>query len=247
VRRLAAVDWILIGTLLPICMFGVLMSAVHGSRGEFVFPPMLVSSAPDATSHPIVRRLLASPDEAANALIVGDRLIRLDGTDLRGLSLAGFGRRWSAVARSGARSLSLTIERDGAPSEVRVSFVPGALFPGVPWWAPLPGRRVRAHGRAPARPRHALAPARRAYVTGMVGAFVFTPYFDVPTIPEAGPRQLVLGLLQCCSDSRSGARASHPGGAIVGLRQRALTVALTLVLTMSFAAWSGSPMGLEPC
>ncbi len=35
-RRLAAVDWLLIGTLLPICLFGVVMTVIHGVRGDFV-------------------------------------------------------------------------------------------------------------------------------------------------------------------------------------------------------------------
>lgn len=34
VRRLAAIDWLLIGTLLPLCVFGVVMSVVHGVRGK---------------------------------------------------------------------------------------------------------------------------------------------------------------------------------------------------------------------
>ena len=46
-RRLQAADWLLIGTLLPICLFGVVMTVVHGVRGDFVRLPFGVFAAPD--------------------------------------------------------------------------------------------------------------------------------------------------------------------------------------------------------
>jgi len=39
VRRLAAIDWLLTGTFLPIFLFGVVMSVVHGVRGDLVCLP----------------------------------------------------------------------------------------------------------------------------------------------------------------------------------------------------------------
>jgi len=30
-RRLAAVDWLLLGVLLPICVFGIVMNVIHGA------------------------------------------------------------------------------------------------------------------------------------------------------------------------------------------------------------------------
>ena len=124
-HRLAAVDWLLLGTLLPICLFGVVMTVVHGVRGDFVVAPFLVSSAPDEQSYPMVDRLLSSPSAEASPLAVGDRLLRLEGSDLRGVSDAGFMLRWSQAAQAGARSLLLTIERGGVRSDVRVPLVPG--------------------------------------------------------------------------------------------------------------------------
>ena len=56
-RRLTTTDWLLIGVSLPIILFGLVMSIVHGMRGEFVFLPIWVSAAPDEQSYPIVREL----------------------------------------------------------------------------------------------------------------------------------------------------------------------------------------------
>jgi hypothetical protein len=57
VRRLAVIDWLLIGIFMPIFLFGLVMSVVHGVRGDFVCLPFSVSSAPDAQSYPIVRQV----------------------------------------------------------------------------------------------------------------------------------------------------------------------------------------------
>lgn len=137
-HRLAAVDWLLIGTLLPVCVFGFVMTVVHGVRGDFVVAPFWVSSAPDEQSYPMVDRLLSSPGASASSLEVGDRLLRLEGSDFRGVSFAGFLLRASRAARAGARSLLLTIERGSTRTDVRVPLVPGYSPPGFTWWAPLP-------------------------------------------------------------------------------------------------------------
>jgi hypothetical protein len=81
-HRLAAVDWLLLGTLLPVCVFGFVMTVVHGVRGDFVVAPFWVSSAPDEQSYPIVNRLLSSPSAEASPLAVGDRLLRLECGDV---------------------------------------------------------------------------------------------------------------------------------------------------------------------
>src|SRR5262245_5467579 len=94
-HRLAAVDWLLLGTLLPVCVFGFVMSVVHGVRGDFVFPPFWVASAPDEQSYPTVFRVLSSPGAEASPLAVGDRVLRLEGDDLGGVSYAGFFLRYS--------------------------------------------------------------------------------------------------------------------------------------------------------
>ena len=98
-HRLAAVDWLLLGTLLPVCVFGFVMTVVHGVRGDFVVAPFWVSSAPDEQSYPMVDRLLSSPSAEASPLAVGDRLLRLEGSDLRGVSVR---RIHTALVASGA-------------------------------------------------------------------------------------------------------------------------------------------------
>src|SRR5262245_40459929 len=102
-RRLAAIDWLLIGTLLPIGIFGVVMSVLHGVRGDFVVAPFGTASAPDGESYPTVSRLLTSQVSEVGALAPGDRLLNLDGSDLRGVSNAGFILRWSRAAQAGSR------------------------------------------------------------------------------------------------------------------------------------------------
>jgi hypothetical protein len=104
VRRLAAVDWLLLGTLLPIFLFGLVMTVVHGVRGDFVRNPLGLVSAVDEQSYPILRQ-----PPPSSGLVAGDRLLRLEGSDLRGLSGAGWVLRWSQAAQAGARSLLFTI------------------------------------------------------------------------------------------------------------------------------------------
>ncbi len=137
-RRLAAIDWFLLGTTLPIFLIGLVMSVIYGVRGDFVIAPILATSAAD--QHPAVERILSSPTAEANPLAVGDRLLRLEGSDLRGVSTAGFVLRWSQAAQAGARSLLLTIERGSVRSDVRVLLAPGNNFFSIdpPCWAALP-------------------------------------------------------------------------------------------------------------
>ena len=236
-RRLAAVDWLLIGTSLPILLFGVVMSVVHGVHDDFVFPPFLVSSAPDPQSYPIVRELFRSPTMAAGSLAIGDRVERLDGADLRGLSTAGVALRWTAVARTGARSLPLTIERGGVRSDVHVPLIPGSMFPLVPWWAPLPLvialgftallLRVRAaHWRL----------TRRTCVACLLMALAYTPYFHVPIMPRVAILSTVTALPVLLGLILWTVCELVPGADQWGPRQAALTWTLALLWAASLAA-----------
>ncbi len=51
-RRLAAIDWLLLGTSLPILLIGLIMSAVHGVRGDFVAPTFWATAAADEQWYP---------------------------------------------------------------------------------------------------------------------------------------------------------------------------------------------------
>lgn len=236
-RRLEVVDWLLVGTLLPILLFGVVMSIVHGLRGEFVFPPLLVSSAPNAQAYPIVRELYPSSSVDAGSIAVGDIVQRLNGIDLRGYTTAGVALHWTAAARAGARSLSVAIERGGTGSEVEVPLIPGAFFPLVPWWAPLSLVITLALTALLLLIRAARwRLARRAYLDCMLMAFAYTPYFSVPTMPWVAIMTSVVGLpliggliLWTVAELVPGAEQWSP-------RLAALIWTLSLLLSASFAA-----------
>ncbi|MBI1814433.1 MAG: zinc ribbon domain-containing protein [Deltaproteobacteria bacterium] len=243
-HRLAAVDWLLLGTLLPVCMFGVVMTVVHGVRGDFVIAPFYASSAPDAQSYPVVRRVLSSPSAEASPLAVGDRLLRLDGSDLRGVSFAGLILRWSQAAQASARSLLLTIERDSTRSDVRVLLVPGYSTSLSRWWTPLPFT-VGIAGTAlllllRATHRHL---ARRWYVSSLLLAFCFTPYFLAPVAPRAGITLFVLVIPLACGLTLWNLNEFLPGLRLWGRGQRAVAWALALLLSASTAAALWLPDG----
>jgi class 3 adenylate cyclase len=235
-NRLAAVDWLLISTLLPICLFGVVMSVVHGIRGDFARPPFFATWANDGHSYPTVNRVFPLPSGEAGPLAVGDRLVRLEGEDLGGVSLIGYLLRRSKLTLTG-HSMLVTIERGGVRSEVRVPFVPGYQLPGFPWWVVLPfvlalvGTALLLLVRA----THWHL-ARRFYVGGLLVAMTITPYFGVPTAPWASfAIDLLVGPLAF------GLTAWNLFEFIPGLRlwgpwQRALTWALALLLSTSRAA-----------
>jgi hypothetical protein len=186
-RRLAPIDWLLLGTSLPIFLIGLVMSVISGVRGDFVIATFLATSAADEQSYPLVEQILSSPSAEASPLAAGDRLLRLEGNDLRGVSNAGVMLRWSQAAQAGARSLRVTIERGSVRSDVRVLLVPGNNFQSVdpPWWAALPFI-VGIVGTALlllVRGAHWHL-ARRNYVVSLLLAFFFMPYFTVPTTPS---------------------------------------------------------------
>jgi Double zinc ribbon len=236
-HRLAAVDWLLLGTLLPLCVFGFVMSVVHGVRGDFVLAPFLASSAPDEQSYPMVDQLWSSPSTEASPLAVGDRLLRLEGIDLRGVSNIGFILRWSQAAQAGARSLLLTIERGSVRSDVLAPLVPGYLMPGIPWWATLPFI-VGSVGTALlllVRAAHWHL-ARRCYVASLLVVFCSTPYFSVPTAPRANLIRLVLVFPLAFGLSLWSLNEFLPGLRLWGPGQRAVAGALALLQSASFAA-----------
>ncbi len=184
-RRLKAIDWLLISTLLPLCLFGVVMTVVHGVRGDFVRLPFGVCRSPDG-QYPIVFQVFSPYSAEPGALQLGDRLLRMEGDDLRGVSVPGYVLRYSQAAQVGARSLLFTIERGGVPSDVRVLLVPGYRWPGAPWWFSLPGVLSVVGIALFLLVRAANASwARRFFVAMLFNELAFTPYYWVPTAPRA--------------------------------------------------------------
>jgi hypothetical protein len=211
------------------------MSVAYGVRGAFVVPPIMVSSAPGEQSYPIVRRVLWSSTADAGSLAIGDRLERLQGDDLRGVSAAGYTLRWSAAAQI-ARSLLFTIERGGVRSDVRAPLVPGSRFPGCPWWAPLPfilslvGTALLLLVRA----AHWHL-ARRYYVAALLFASVSMPYFRSPTAPLLGITNGLLVAPLAYGLTLWNVFEFLPG-TLLGPWQRAVVWALALLLSASAAA-----------
>ena len=227
-HRLAAVDWLLLGTLLPVCVFGVVMTVIHGVRGDFRFAPFFVSSAPDEKSYPVVPRV---PSAKVCPLAVGDRLLGLEGSDLRGVSGAGFILRFSQAAQAGARSLLLTIERGSVTSDVRAPLLPQN------WWGPLPFI-VGTLGTALLlllRANHWHL-ARRFYASSLLIAICFTPYFSAPIAPRAEIMINLLVVPLAMGLWLWNLNEILPGLRLWGRGQRALAWALALLLSAAYAA-----------
>ncbi|HVN88156.1 MAG TPA: adenylate/guanylate cyclase domain-containing protein [Candidatus Binatia bacterium] len=233
--RLAAIDWLLLSTLLPIALFGFVMTVVHGVRGDFVRVPFLVNAGPHE-QYPVVDLVSPSPNGAACPIAVGDRLLRIEGIDLRGISIARYIPLRDDAGRA-TRSLRVTIERDGIVSDVQVPLVPGANVPGFPWWAPLPfilslmGTAILLLVRA----SHWVL-ARRFYVAALLFAIVSAPYFGSPISPRLGTVFLVLvyplayGLVLWILFDFA------PGAERKGRAQRTVVWTLSLLLAVSNAA-----------
>jgi hypothetical protein len=186
-RRLAVIDWLLIGISLPIFLFGLVMTLVHGVRGDFVAPPFWVTTAANQRAYPVVDQVWSPAGTEPNPLAVGDRVVRLEDIDLLGVSNAGFFVHWSSAAQAGARSLRLAIERGPVHSEVRVPLVPGFYIEaGPPWWTALPfmiGLMCTALLLLVRAPHWHLA--RRNYVASVLLVVWCTPYFTVATASRA--------------------------------------------------------------
>jgi len=185
-KRLAPVDWLLLGTSLPVVLIALVVSVVHGVRGDFVVPPFWAASAADRQSYPVVARTWSSPSGQASPLAVGDRLLRLDSSDLRGMSHFGLIQRWSQAAQAGARSLRLTIERGSVRSDVGVALVPGQFFPpgNAPWWACFAvGVILGGTALLPLLRAAHWHLARRHYVAMLLLASFTTPWLMAPVSP----------------------------------------------------------------
>jgi hypothetical protein len=237
-RRLAAVDWLLLGTSLPVVLIALVVSVVHGVRGDFVVAPFWATSAVDRQSYPIVAQTWSSPSGEASPLAVGDRLLRVDASDLRGASQFALIQRWSQAARAGARSLLLTIERGSVRSDVRVALAPGQFYPpgNAPWWAcftagvSLAGTALLLLLRA----THWHL-ARRHYVAMLLLASFTTPWLMAPISPwgEVISDALILPLafallLWNLNEFLPGLRLWGPG-------QRTVAWALVLLQSASMA------------
>jgi len=126
--RSRRVDWLLLGTLLPV-FFAMLAGEIRAYRasGAHVLPVRL-TMAQGADGFPLVRYLRAPVSE----IQPGDRILRLGGLDLRGLGLPEIEYRTRGSLAAG-RPLAVVGERGGLRFETEVAPAPLAS-----WWWPLP-------------------------------------------------------------------------------------------------------------
>ena len=129
-RRLRVVDWLLIGTLLPIWLFAVVTSAGYGVVHGYDDLPFTATSAASPDAYPVIRSL--QRDRNSDTLAVGDRVVSINGIAMRGLTTARCLMHIGDLARHGDE-LQLTVERDGTQSAARL-----LLTPGLDWWLGLP-------------------------------------------------------------------------------------------------------------
>jgi class 3 adenylate cyclase len=129
--RLQRADWLLIGTLVPLC---VLIVGLH-VRGSITtgIPrlPLLADTTSAVDGYPRAALHREAPDPRLEVQ-PGDRLLRAGQRDLRGVSSL----RFEAIVRAEAGSsghLEIEYERDGERRRTRMSLVP-QRFP----WARLP-------------------------------------------------------------------------------------------------------------
>jgi hypothetical protein len=133
-RRLRAVDLILLATLLPLWLACVWTSVVVGLRGGQLRLPLIVRSAESADAYPTVWATAWPAELPTSAVRVGDEIRRANERDLRGRStLVATMLMMRAARASESRSPSLTFARAGESFDVRVAPVPRR-----DWWSLLP-------------------------------------------------------------------------------------------------------------
>jgi class 3 adenylate cyclase len=220
----------LLGTLLPLTLFGLAMSFIAGLRGDFVLPPFMVSSAADDRSYPTVSRVfVVTPGLPVS---VGDPVVELEGTDVRGMSLLQYMLRWSAAARTQRSSIAVVVEHGGVRAAIRPPLLPGFMYPGVPWWTPLPfvasliATALLVLVRAPHWHLR-----RRVYVACLLVALADMPYFQVPTAPKAFVVTALAGLPIACGLVLRTLYEFIPDVHLWNARRSALTWGLSAVLS----------------
>jgi class 3 adenylate cyclase len=115
VRRPASLERLLFGVLAPIWAVGFALGLRCAVLGV-PFLPVLVSGAPNAASYPVVSGFTGGSTPETTGLRHGDRLVRLGGTDLRGVGVL---QSWALVAalRGSDEPVGVVFEREGQRGE----------------------------------------------------------------------------------------------------------------------------------
>ncbi|MGH7288775.1 MAG: adenylate/guanylate cyclase domain-containing protein [Myxococcota bacterium] len=131
-RRLRALDWILIGTLVPAWVIALALQLHAGLLNGCAVLPFYASSAP-SDGYPRVDELWREVPDVEGTIARGDRVIRVGSEELRGVTATRLMARAYALVRSES-VVPLTFERDRLRFEVRIA--PLALPFG--WWSTIP-------------------------------------------------------------------------------------------------------------
>ncbi|MGH7289235.1 MAG: adenylate/guanylate cyclase domain-containing protein [Myxococcota bacterium] len=200
-RGSRTVDWLLLGTLLPVWLaiqgVGVHNYLAHGPR----WFPFSITGAQGAAGHPVVDRLNA-PD---CPLRVGDRVVQAGGIDLQGLSRAKTYRALTPLLTAG-RPFRVEAGRGGERFDVMAEPAPQPY-----WWSRILGFASLALAgtilllRAPHWPL-----SRRFFVALLlVGSY---PAADLGQMPWVLIASAPLGMalaLSCAFEWTEGARPLH--------------------------------------
>ncbi len=155
------VDKLLVAVFVPIwgLCFALSVQSAYEQRGS---PTLTISTPPDASSYPVLEGF-PSHAAATSSLQIGDRLLQLNRTDLRGIGPIGFATL-AAQVRGPQRRASLTIERAGRQIETQVEAMRRARQQEA-----AAGASVSSQG-TPAL-RHATCPACKAPIRDSGAAF----------------------------------------------------------------------------
>ena len=132
VKRLKALDVLLLLVLLPAWGAALVLHVRQIYRGRLAWVGVFVAAPATRTEHPTVRGFWPGTDGAASGLLVGDRLVRAGGADLRGIGPVGFVARAASEADAALR-VPIVYERDGRRQETTLQLTP-ARYP----WRILP-------------------------------------------------------------------------------------------------------------
>jgi hypothetical protein len=174
VRRLGALDRILLYTLLPLWLGCVWISASEGLRNGQLHFPIVIRSAQSGAAFPSVWQPAWAEDVADGGYAVGDEIRRIGAADARGLSMGGANLRLIEQGRA-ARAVDVTFARGDRVWTERLE-----AQSKRDWWSPLAFSVACALAVTLVlvrRPDWHLS--RRLFVAGMLGGVGFLRYFGL--------------------------------------------------------------------
>lgn len=149
-RRLTPLDRLLVLVLVPIWAAAFILYLEQAVPGRLAWVPVFVSAAADARGYPTVSELRSGAPGLD--LVVGDRLLRVGDSDLRGLGPIGFTARVHAEAGP-ALSARVVYERAGEAAETTLRLLPVRHAWGIaPMVAALAGTGLLVLLRLPHTP-----------------------------------------------------------------------------------------------